>query len=95
MEERGYQDDTGGTRLQPFCENGGDEPDTKLTLNKRAGKIAERVVNVSLMPATIKRTIPTTNRTIVLASDPWKYNPVNYFALITKVWREATNLQLV
>jgi hypothetical protein len=60
---------------EAFCQNGADEPDTKLTLNKRAGKIAERVVNISLMPPTIRRTTPTTNRAIVLASDPLKYNP--------------------
>jgi hypothetical protein len=70
MDEGGYQDNTGGTSLQTFCQNGAGEPDARLTLNKRAGKIAERVVNISLMPPTIRRTTPTTNRVIVLAPDP-------------------------
>jgi hypothetical protein len=97
MEEHGCQDNTSGTSLQAFCQNGTDEPDTKLTLNKRAGRIAERVVNSSLMPPTIRRTSPTTNKAIVLASDPLKRKekPGNYSALTPNGWREANDLQLV
>jgi hypothetical protein len=62
-------------------------------LNKRAGKIAERVVNISLMPPTIRRTTPTTNKAIVLASDPFKKNPrVNYSALTTNGRRLTARL---